>query len=125
MVGFRAIKNQMRRDVHKNMYVPAYYRASVNAEWLEVDVRLHTKFTSNGDLPEQYVAQMRDISPRIVFMRDQVELPARGGVVSVEPGEAWQLGDALEPDGITITVMAAPVAAAQTVNYPVRSHNGC
>lgn len=125
MRGIRAIKNQMRRDLHAELQVPAYYRASSAGDWVEVDVRIHTKFTQNGDLPEQYVAQMQDISPRIIFMRDQVELPARGGIVSVEPGEAYQIGDAMEPDGLTITAMVAPMSAAQTVGLPIRECYGC
>ena len=120
MSGFRAIKNQARRDLHAHAEIPAYYRASATDEWLPVEVRLHTQFNTGGDFTGFNAVQMHDISPRLIFMRDQVAKPARGGIVSIEPGEAWQLGDALEPDGITIAVMAAPVPVAQTTGFPIR-----
>lgn len=119
-MGIRAIKNQARRDLHAEAQIPAYYRASASDEWIPVEVRLHTNFTTGGELTGFQAAQMHDISPRLIFMRDQVDKPARGAMVSIEEGEAWQLGDALEPDGITITVMAAPVPVAQTTDFPVR-----
>lgn len=120
MSGFRAIKNQARRDLHAELKIPAYYRASVSGDWVPVEIRLHTQFNTGGDLTGFNAVQMHDISPRIIFMRDQVEKPARGAIVSVESGEAWQIADALEPDGITITAMAAPVPVAQTAGFPVR-----
>jgi hypothetical protein len=122
MVGFRASKNQARRDLHAHAEVPAYYRASVSDEWIPVEVRLHTNFNTGGDLTGFNAVQVHDISPRLIFMRDQVNKPARGAIVSIEEGEAWQLGDALEPDGITIAVMAAPVPVAQTTGFPVRDN---
>lgn len=120
MAGHRANKNQMRRDLHAHAQIPAFYRASVSDEWIAVEVRLHTQFNTGGDLTGFNAVQVHDISPRLIFMRDQVNKPARGAIVSIEEGEAWQLGDALEPDGITITVMAAPVPVLQTVGFPVR-----
>ena len=122
MLNARQIKNKARRDTHIALSVPAYYRATSTGEWLEVDVRIHNRFDTGGELGQYQAAALHDIHPRMIFLRDQVELPARGGLISVEPGEAWRLGEAMEPEGITITAMVTKLPTAETVGLPVR---GC
>lgn len=53
-------------------------------------------------------------------MRDQlVVAPARTGMVSVAPGEAYLIGNVEPPDGITISVAVSALPAAQAASLPV------
>lgn len=119
MADLRALKERARRDLHQHLQVPAYYRASPTAEWQAVHIRHHRQTQRIGDYPGLEGALMRDLTPRIIFMRDEVAMPARGGVVSVATGEAYTIGDCEPPDGITITAHVAPVPAASTTGFPV------
>ncbi|WP_141237094.1 hypothetical protein [Sphingopyxis sp. GW247-27LB] len=115
----------MRRDLHDEMLVPAFYRATAESAWVPVEVRVHTKMNLVGDDMEGYGADgvgVRDITPRVIFMRSQVSVPTRGAIVSISSDEAWQIADSEKPDGITITAMAAPISEAKIAadNYPVR-----
>lgn len=102
------------------MEVPAFYIVPVTLAQVPCLVRVHTKFAALGDLKGTSFsyAEREDVSPKIVFMRDQVE-PIRGGVVSVEPGEAYRIDHAEEPDDITTTAAVARMPLAETVGLPV------
>lgn len=119
MVEFRALKDRARRDLHNHLQVPAYYRASASDAWVAVHVRHHRQTQRIGDYPGMEGALMRDLAPRLVFLRDEVPLPARGGIVSISQGEAYTIGDCDPPDGISITAHIAPVPVAQTAGFPV------
>lgn len=119
MVDFRALKTQARRDLHAHMQVPAYYRPAADGAWKAVHVRLHRQTQRIGDYPGMEGALMRDLTPRIVFMRDEVAMPARGGTVSIDSGEAYSIGDCDPADGISVTAHVAPVPLAQTAGFPV------
>lgn len=123
MAGWRDIKSQMRRDVHETMRVPAYYRATSEDEWLEVEVRVHTKKTLVGDTAEGIDgAGHHEIQPRLIFWREQVDVPARGAIVSISATEAWLVADSEKPDGLTITAAVTTISAAKIAadEYPVR-----
>lgn len=119
MADFRALKERARRDLHEHLQVPAYYRASPSSAWVAVHVRHHRATQRIGDLPGLEGATMRDLIPRLIFMRDEVAMPARGAIVSIATGEAYSIGDTDPPDGISITAHIAPVPAAQTTGFPV------
>lgn len=120
MAGFRAIVNKMRRAVHTHLHVPAFYRATEIDDWIEVDVRIATKFTKAGDFPDMDGAQVHELNPQIIFLRDQVTKPARNSVISVETGEAWRVADCMPPNGITITANVTRMAEEATTGFPVR-----
>lgn len=120
MGDFRALKNQARRDLHNRMQIPAFYRATSADPWRAVHVRHQRQTQRIGDYsgaPDG--AAMRDLTPRILFMRDEVAMPARGAVVSLARGEAYTIGECDPPDGLSITAHVAPVPVAQTAGYPV------
>lgn len=119
MSRFHALKQQARRDVHREMSLPAFYRASPTSEWQPVNVRLLRRTDKIGDIPGLEGATLIDMAPRMVFMRCEVEMPVRNAVVSIGDGQAWRVGECEPPDGISITAQVAPLPAAQTVGYPV------
>lgn len=125
MTNWRDIKSQMRRDVHATMRVPAYYRAAPADAWLPIEVRVHSKMTMVGDTANGLGVEgagHHDITPRLIFWREQVQVPARGAIVSISATEAWQIADSEKPDGLTITAAATPVPQAKidSDDYPVR-----
>lgn len=120
MAGRREHLRQMRRDLHTEMQVPAYYVAKAGGSPLLVNVRLYVTFRTAevGGVGEGFASQL-DTTPRIKFDRTQVRLPARDAIVSVETGEAYRLGGSRKPVGDYIEVEATRISEADAINLPV------
>lgn len=120
-MSFRTIKERARRQVHSTMGLPALYRAEPASAWVPVSVRLHTGFSKFGDLPGLDAAQFLEITPKLIFLVEEIDgaVPLRSAIVSIATGEAWRLGESSPPDGITISVEASRIPAAQTTGFPV------
>lgn len=104
------------------MRVPALYIVE-GLEPVLVHVRVHTKFVALGDMKGTNFnyAERQDETPRILFMRDEVDMPVRGAYISVEPGEAY-LVDHTDPiDDISITAFVTPLTQKEVgrLNLPV------
>jgi hypothetical protein len=126
MSSFRDIKRKARRDLHREMQVPALYMLSRDDENPRlVHVRLHTKFVELGDQKGTNFlsAERLDIEPRIIFMRDEVNVPARNAIISVVTGEAYYV-DRTEPaDDITIKAYVVEMTVADAAGLPVPGEN--
>jgi hypothetical protein len=105
VVGFRDIKREARRDLHRELEVPALYIATSGDTPVPVTIRIHSKWDALGDQKGTSFnsAERAERLPSIIFMRDQVPAPRRNAIVSVERGEAYQLGYTQPPDDLTIT----------------------
>lgn len=117
----RSIKEQARRQLHEKMSLPALYRAEPASEWEAVTVRLHEKWTRFGDIGSMDGAQMVEIPTRMVFLVEDFDdgKPARSALVSIAEGEAFRVGEADEPDGLTIIASVARLPADQAAGLPV------
>ena len=120
-MSIRSEKERMRRAVHATHGVAALYRADPAASWVAVTVRVHDRLARFGDSPGLDAAQSVDISPRLVFLVEELDggTPRRGSIVSVAAGEAWLVGDADPADDITVTASASRVPPAQAESFPV------
>ena len=122
MALFRDIKRKARRALHTRLLVPALYIIDGEAP-IPVNVRLHTKFDALGDMKGTNFnyAERVDTLPRILFMRDEVVMPARGAYVSVEADEAYSIDYADPADDISITAFVTPLLPAEleALNLPV------
>lgn len=125
-MAFRDIKRQMRRDLHEQMKVPAYYfRDDEDGNLIDapllVYVRVHTKWVVTGDMAGTNLsyAESQEVTPRIIFMRDEVNTPAQNAIVSVATGEAYRIDNVKPSDDITITAEATRMPALQTIGLPV------
>jgi hypothetical protein len=116
MNGIAAIRDQARRDVHREAAVPALYIVG-DDEPVEVNVRVHRHGIALGGGDGR--ASMADVSPKIVFDRSEVSLPARNAIVSVSRGDAWMIGEADPADGEFIVVAASRVSVARAASLPV------
>lgn len=110
MMDIRAIRRKARRDLHKALRVPAVYVPRNGAPVL-VYIRDHTKFrvnaiegavrSGNGQMVDR-----QEMAPSIIFMRDEIAdvgvTLIKGGIISVERGEAYRLDNAEAPDDITV-----------------------
>jgi hypothetical protein len=118
MHGIAAIREEARRDLHREMSVPALYIVP-ETDPLEVSVRVH-RFEAKSDGAGDH-AERRDIAPRIIFLREELDMPARGATVSISRGVAYTLADAAVADGVTVTVAAALLPVARTTSLPLPS----
>lgn len=122
MVSFRDIKRQMRRDLHRELRVSAFYYPDADdiSIFIPVTVRVHTKFVQLGEQAgtNYSSAEREDVAPRILFMRDEVPSPLRNSIVSVGPGEAYQVDHTQPPDGISISAFVSQLTEAKANGYP-------
>ena len=129
MSRFRDIKNQARRDLHREAQVPAFYVAGQSGTPVLLHVRVHTKFEALGDLEglTGMPAQRPEAKPKIIFMRDELASAeitlANNAVISVEAGEAYRIAFIMPPDGISVTAEVVALTPAQASGLPVPPAN--
>jgi hypothetical protein len=114
-MGLREIKNEARRDLHDEMKVPASYYSNPATYVGTIYVRVHTKWTEQGDLKGTNLnyAETEDTVPRVLFDRSEVANPPRNGYVVISSEEGYRIGQTEPPDGITITAEVAPMTVAE------------
>ena len=104
------------------MLVPALYIVE-GEEPLLVHVRVHTKFDALGDMKGTNFnyAEREDVLPRLLFMRDEVAMPVRGAIVSIEADEAYTVDHTDPADDISITAQVTPLLPKELkrLNLPV------
>jgi len=112
----------MRRDVHREMAVPALYLVREGATARPCTVRPHDLPSANGRPAgsDQGLAQQIDLKPRLVFIADDAPKPIRvGAIVSVEPGEAYRISFVHPPHGITTMADVTRLDAHEAADLPV------
>lgn len=127
MSRFRDHIRQARRTLHEHMSVPALFFAWPSPEVIKpVTVRVHDKFTYIGDLKGTnfHYAEIEDNSPRIVFMRSEVELPKRGMIITIEPGIGYSIDHVQPPDDISVTAKVVRLRAEEVATMPTPERGG-
>lgn len=119
-MSWRDIKRDKSRDVHTHMQVPALYIEPGQPPRC-VSVRLHTKYEKLGDMrgTSFSFAEKQEVSPRIIFMCDEVPNPVRNAIVSLAIGEAYRIDNTLKPDGEFVTAEVLRVSDAEAAMLPV------
>lgn len=114
-MGLREIKTAARRALHDAMQVPASYYSDPATYVGTIHVRVHTKWTRQGDLKGTNLnyAETEDTVPKLIFDRNEVANPPRGGYVVISDEEGYRIGETQPPDGITITANVAPMTPAE------------
>ena len=121
MGKFRSQIREARQTLHEYMSVPAFYFSDPAAsDPKRITVRVHEKWVALGDLKGTNFnyAEISDMAPRIIFMRNEVE-PKRNFYVSVEPGVAFQIDTVEQPNDITVSAKVIILEAADTEGFPV------
>ena len=96
------------------MKVPASYYSDAATYVGTIYVRVHTKWTEEGDLKGTNLnyAERETITPRIVFDRSEIANPPRNSLIIVSAEEGYRVGQTEPPDGITITAEVSPLSPA-------------
>jgi hypothetical protein len=121
MSRLRETKRLARRDVHRQMAVPALYLASTAASPVPCTVRVWRKRDDNllGDL--QGMGAVR-VEPEDRLRFDLTELvPRRLAIVSVEAGEAYRIEHTYPADCGYQTARVTPLDDDEAVGLPVPS----
>ena len=127
MNAIRDIKRKARRDLHKAMQVSAIY-IKPNGEAVEqpIHVRIHTKWdntTLDGGTRNGTMVSRQSIFPKILFMRDELAalgvVLAKKGIVSIEPGEAYELDNSEPPDDISVSWFVNQMKESDAEGLPV------
>jgi hypothetical protein len=119
-MSFRDIKRKARKVLHGKLKVPALYIVPVTSAIVPCYVRIHSQWKALGDVAGTSFAyaEREERVPEIIFMREQIT-PMRGGIVSVEPGEAYCVDHVLASDDLTVTARVTVVRPEDAVGYPV------
>lgn len=112
MNGYREMKRNARRQLHERMSDAALYLASPTATPVAVTVRLHLNFAEVGELLRGGFAERQEVTPSIIFMRDQVS-PAHNGIVITKDMGAWRVDNDSPPDDITVKAEVVPMTDSQ------------
>ena len=116
MNRFREMKRQARRQLHEHLSEPALYLADTSADPVSCTVRLHLKFDEVGELLRGGFADRQELTPRILFLGEQVQ-PVRNGVVITQDMGAWRVDNDLPPDDITITAEVVRLTKSQITSF--------
>lgn len=127
-MGLRETKARARADLHQAMRVRALYvPPGVDPVAVPCFVRVHTKFVQLGDQKGTNLnsAETEETAPRLLFWRDEVPEPKRGGYVTISAAdtgtgrpEAYRLGVTLPADGQTITARVAELSNFDGLIFP-------
>jgi hypothetical protein len=116
-MGFYEIKEKARRLLHQTMKRPASYYETPGSAPRLVYVRVHTKWIEQGDLKGTNLsyAETEDTTPRIIFMRDEVNNPPRLGLVILSADEGYRIGQTEPSDAISVTAEVTRMSAPDLV----------
>lgn len=119
--SFREILRKARRDLHEQLEVPALYIAHTGAAPVALTVRLHTQVveTGNQGASSKGYAEISEVTPRIVFMRDALEDARYGAIFSIAADEAYQVERTAPPNDISRTADVTVLSDEGRVGLPV------
>ena len=105
-----------RRDVHREMCVPAVYIARTGSWPVRVNVRVHARpAVLNPQNVGPGLAGMIDATPHLIFERCEVANPLRNAIVAVSECEIYRLDVSRIPDGDYIKVNCNQIPEAECV----------
>ena len=120
MAGFRELISTAKLRIHQRFEVDALcYPGGSTSNGIAVTCRVHTAFTTGGDLPETgfSFAERIDITPRLVFLKED-HIPARGNVYAISDDEAYLVERVEDPDYINVTAVATRLSASESERWP-------
>ena len=120
MAGFRELITTAKLRIHERFEVDALcYLGGSTSNGTPVTCRVHTAFTTGGDLPETgfSFSERIDITPRLVFLKAD-HTPARGNVYAIDDGEAYVVTRLEDPEAVTITAVADRISASEAERWP-------
>lgn len=119
--SFREVLQKGRRELHDHMEVPALYIAFDGADPVPVSIRVHRQFAQTADMGSKTkgYAQMVEVTPRVIFLVEQLADARNSAIFSVAAGEAYRVERTDPPNDITRTADVSIIPAVETVGLPV------
>lgn len=117
---FRGDRDAARLKVHRAFQVSANcYDGAPDEDPEGVTVRVHSRLTASGDLPESGLpfAERVEVAPRLVFLIAE-HRPVRNNVYAVATSEAYKVIRVEPPDGISITAVCDRLSEAEARQWP-------
>ncbi|ASW27640.1 hypothetical protein JT317_gp21 [Klebsiella phage YMC16/01/N133_KPN_BP] len=115
---FRDQKRKARRQLHQRLAEPVLYLTDPDATPVDITVRLHLRFDALGELltVSAGFADRQELTPRIIFMNDQIS-PKRNAIVVTKDMGAFNIETDVAPDDITTTAMVTPVSKSMVQSW--------
>ncbi len=110
-----------RRDLHREMAVPAFYIAVPGAEPLDCTVRVSDVPGANGRPGgrDSGYAQQADAKQSVIFHTDDApEFIRVHAIISIGEGEAYRIGVVHPAHGDTVTADVARLPADEAADLP-------
>lgn len=119
-MGIREIKDQARLALHGAMSYAASYYVTAAGPALPITVRKHFKNIQQGDLKGTNLsyAEKEEQPTKLVFLVDDVAMPARNALVILSATEGYRCGQTEPRDGITIKCDVTPLKPAEIAAIP-------
>lgn len=119
MNDIRQVRRVARRQLHEALRLAAVYIAPDGTPSPTViGVRLHGRTEPVGEIRAQGFAERLEDVTRAIFWLEEVT-PERGAIISLLPGEAYEV-EAIGPtDDQTVTAEVARLSKNQTEGLPV------
>jgi len=114
MLSTRDMKRRARVQLHERMSDPVIYIETPASEHVGVLARLHLSFKEIGELLRGGFADRAEMTPSIVFMRQQAHVVRQGVVVTCDMG-AYRIDQVYPPDDITVTAEVIKLTDSQVV----------
>lgn len=115
---FRDQKRKARRQLHQRLAEPVLYLTDPDATPVEITVRLHLRFDALGELltVSAGFADRQELTPRIIFMNDQIN-PKRNAIVVTKDMGAFNVQTDIAPDDITTAAEVSQVSKSTVTTW--------
>ncbi len=111
-MSLRDAKRAARRQLHERAAEPVWYLAAAGETPLAATVRLHLNFNALGELLRGGFGERMELTPRIIFLREQVQ-PVRDAIVVTKDMGAYFIDHDHAPDDITVTAEVVKMTDSQ------------
>ncbi len=113
-MSFRDAKRTARRRLHESLGEPVWYLAAAGEDPVAAWARLHLSFSQLGELLRGGFADRQELTPRIIFLREDVT-PVRDAIVVTRDLGAYFIDHDHAPDDITVTAEVIKMTDSQVV----------
>lgn len=113
-MSIREVKRTARRQLHERLGEPVWYLSAPGDDPVAATARLHLNFNQLGELLRGGFGERMELTPRIIFLRDNVR-PVRDAIVVTRDMGAYFIDHDHPPDDITITAEVVKMTDSQII----------
>lgn len=113
-MDFRDVKRKARRELHDALSDPVWYMAASGATPVATKARLHLNSSEIGELLRGGFADRQELSPRMIFWREDVQ-PVRDALVVTRDMGAFFVDHDHAPDDVTVIAEVIKMSTSQVI----------